>query len=98
MSDFASQTPLTVTRLGELMMEAGVPDGVVNIISSETCGGSKPNHNDLPIDDPSDCVDLICDGPPAPDDSETPTADCTVCQGGSAQPTTPNAWYDRTFQ
>ncbi len=28
----ASQTPLSVTRLGELMIEAGVPDGVINII------------------------------------------------------------------
>lgn len=29
----ASQTPLSITRLGELLTAAGVPDGVVNIIS-----------------------------------------------------------------
>ncbi len=37
----ASQTPLSVTRLGELLMEAGVPDGVVNIVSG---GGSTIGH------------------------------------------------------
>ena len=29
----AEQTPLTALRLGELIMEAGFPDGVVNILS-----------------------------------------------------------------
>ncbi len=29
----AEQTPLSALRLGELMMEAGVPDGVVNIVT-----------------------------------------------------------------
>ena len=29
----AEQTPLTALRLGELMMEAGLPDGVVNIVT-----------------------------------------------------------------
>ncbi len=46
---FASQTPLTVTRLGELMMEAGVPDGVINIISGSgsTIGRLLAEHPDV---------------------------------------------------
>jgi len=45
----ASQTPLTVTRLGELMMEAGVPDGVINIISGSgsTIGRLLAEHADV---------------------------------------------------
>lgn len=51
----------------------------------ETCGGSKDDPSDIPQDQPNDCIDEVCVGPPAPDDSETPTADCTECKGGSAQ-------------
>jgi acyl-CoA reductase-like NAD-dependent aldehyde dehydrogenase len=29
----AEQTPLTAIRLGEIIQEAGIPDGVVNIIT-----------------------------------------------------------------
>ena len=45
----ASQTPLTVTRLGELMMEAGIPDGVVNIVSGRgsTIGRLLAEHPDV---------------------------------------------------
>jgi acyl-CoA reductase-like NAD-dependent aldehyde dehydrogenase len=36
----AEQTPLTCLRVGELMMEAGFPDGVINILPGfgESCG------------------------------------------------------------
>ena len=45
----ASQTPLSVTRLGELLMEAGVPDGVVNIVSGggSTIGRFLAEHPDV---------------------------------------------------
>ena len=45
----ASQTPLTVTRLGELMIEAGLPDGVANIISGggSTIGRYLAEHEDV---------------------------------------------------
>ena len=45
----ASQTPLSVTRLGELLMEAGVPDGVVNIVSGggSTIGRFLAEHRDV---------------------------------------------------
>lgn len=38
----AEETPLTALRLGELLMEAGVPDGVVNIVTGygETAGAA----------------------------------------------------------
>jgi phenylacetaldehyde dehydrogenase len=40
----AEQTPLTALRLAELIREAGVPDGVVNIITGfgETAGAAPP--------------------------------------------------------
>jgi phenylacetaldehyde dehydrogenase len=45
----ASQTPLSVTRLGELLMEAGVPDGVVNIVSGggSTIGRFLAEHREV---------------------------------------------------
>src|SRR6204780_4595810 len=45
----AEQTPLTALRLGELVQEAGFPDGVVNIIpgSGETAGAALAAHDDV---------------------------------------------------
>jgi acyl-CoA reductase-like NAD-dependent aldehyde dehydrogenase len=45
----AEQTPLTALRLGELMMEAGVPDGVVNIITGfgPGAGSSIAEHPEI---------------------------------------------------
>jgi acyl-CoA reductase-like NAD-dependent aldehyde dehydrogenase len=42
----AEQTPLTALRLGELAQEAGVPDGVVNIVPGfgPTAGGAIVRH------------------------------------------------------
>jgi acyl-CoA reductase-like NAD-dependent aldehyde dehydrogenase len=42
----AEQTPLTCLRLGELLQEAGVPDGVVNIVPGygETAGAAIVRH------------------------------------------------------
>jgi acyl-CoA reductase-like NAD-dependent aldehyde dehydrogenase len=42
----AEQTPLTALRLGELMLEAGLPQGVVNIVPGfgETAGGALVRH------------------------------------------------------
>ncbi len=42
----AEQTPLTAIRLGELICEAGFPDGVVNIIPGygETAGAALASH------------------------------------------------------
>ena len=42
----AEQTPLTALRLGELLLEAGVPDGVVNIVPGfgPTAGGALVRH------------------------------------------------------
>jgi acyl-CoA reductase-like NAD-dependent aldehyde dehydrogenase len=42
----AEQTPLTALRLGELLQEAGVPDGVVNIVPGfgPTAGGAIVKH------------------------------------------------------
>jgi phenylacetaldehyde dehydrogenase len=42
----AEQTPLTALRLGELMMEAGFPEGVVNIVPGfgETAGAALAAH------------------------------------------------------
>src|SRR5690348_15631380 len=42
----AEQTPLTALRLGELLQEAGVPDGVVNIVPGfgETAGAALAEH------------------------------------------------------
>lgn len=45
----AEQTPLTALRLGELLQEAGVPDGVVNIVPGygETAGAALAAHPDV---------------------------------------------------
>src|SRR5579859_5433395 len=45
----AEQTPLTALRLGELMCEAGFPDGVVNIVPGfgETAGAALVAHPDV---------------------------------------------------
>ena len=45
----AEQTPLTALRLGELIQEAGIPDGVVNIITGfgETAGAALAAHPDV---------------------------------------------------
>src|SRR6202161_4390647 len=45
----AEQTPLTALRLGELIQEAGIPDGVVNIIPGygETAGAALAAHDDV---------------------------------------------------
>ena len=45
----AEQTPLSALRLGELIQEAGIPDGVVNIISGygETAGAALAAHPDV---------------------------------------------------
>jgi len=43
----AEQTPLTALRLGEILQEAGVPDGVVNIVPGmgETAGAALAAHD-----------------------------------------------------
>lgn len=45
----AEQTPLTALRLGELLMEAGVPEGVVNIVTGfgPTAGAAVAAHMDI---------------------------------------------------
>ncbi len=45
----AEQTPMTALRLGELLVEAGVPDGVVNILTGfgETAGAALAAHPDV---------------------------------------------------
>jgi aldehyde dehydrogenase (NAD+) len=45
----AEQTPLTALRLGELIMEAGFPPGVVNILPGygPTAGAAIANHMDI---------------------------------------------------
>src|ERR1700749_5197681 len=45
----AEQTPLTALRLAELMAEAGIPDGVVNVVTGfcETGGAALAAHNDV---------------------------------------------------
>lgn len=45
----AEQTPLTALRIGELILEAGIPEGVVNIVTGfgETAGASIANHPDI---------------------------------------------------
>ncbi|MEO5930035.1 MAG: aldehyde dehydrogenase family protein [Candidatus Kapaibacterium sp.] len=42
----AEQTPLSILRLGELMLEAGMPKGVVNIVTGlgETAGAALVDH------------------------------------------------------
>jgi phenylacetaldehyde dehydrogenase len=43
----AEQTPLSALRLGELLLEAGVPEGVVNIVTGfgETAGAALAAHD-----------------------------------------------------
>jgi phenylacetaldehyde dehydrogenase len=45
----AEQTPLSALLLGELLLEAGVPDGVVNIVTGfgETAGAALAAHDDV---------------------------------------------------
>jgi len=45
----AEQTPLTALRLGELVQEAGFPDGVVNVVPGygETAGAALAAHPDV---------------------------------------------------
>ncbi len=45
----AEQTPLTALRLGELALEAGFPEGVINIINGfgETAGDALVKHKDV---------------------------------------------------
>lgn len=45
----AEQTPLTALRLGELVLEAGFPEGVVNIVPGfgETAGAALASHMDV---------------------------------------------------
>jgi phenylacetaldehyde dehydrogenase len=45
----AEQTPLSALRLGELIQEAGFPEGVVNIVPGygETAGAALAVHNDV---------------------------------------------------
>ena len=45
----AEQTPLTAILLAQIIAEAGVPDGVVNVVPGfgETAGAALANHNDV---------------------------------------------------
>ena len=45
----AEQTPLTALRLAEIIAEAGIPDGVVNVITGfgETAGAALAAHDDV---------------------------------------------------
>ena len=45
----AEQTPLSALRLGELILQAGIPEGVVNIVTGfgETAGGPLAAHPDV---------------------------------------------------
>jgi len=45
----AEQTPLSALRLAEIMAEAGVPDGVVNVVTGfgETAGAALAAHDDV---------------------------------------------------
>jgi phenylacetaldehyde dehydrogenase len=45
----AEQTPLSALRLGELIQQAGIPDGVVNIVTGfgETAGAALAAHPDV---------------------------------------------------
>jgi len=47
----AEQTPLSVLRLAELAQEAGLPDGVLNVLPGlgETTGQAIGRHNDIDI-------------------------------------------------
>jgi phenylacetaldehyde dehydrogenase len=45
----AEQTPLSALRLGELLLDAGLPEGVVNIVTGfgETAGAALAAHDDV---------------------------------------------------
>jgi aldehyde dehydrogenase (NAD+) len=45
----AEQTPLTALRVGELIVEAGFPEGVVNLLPGygPTAGAAIANHMDV---------------------------------------------------
>ncbi|MDQ3646249.1 MAG: aldehyde dehydrogenase family protein [Actinomycetota bacterium] len=45
----AEQTPLTALRLGELCLEAGIPEGVVNVVTGygEEAGAALAEHRDV---------------------------------------------------
>jgi phenylacetaldehyde dehydrogenase len=45
----AEETPLSALRLGELLLEAGVPPGVVNVVTGlgETAGAALAGHADI---------------------------------------------------
>jgi phenylacetaldehyde dehydrogenase len=45
----AEQTPLTALRLGEIFLAAGIPEGVVNIVTGfgETAGAALAAHDDV---------------------------------------------------
>ena len=45
----AEQTPLTALRLGEIALEAGLPPGVLNVVTGygETAGGALAAHDDV---------------------------------------------------
>ncbi len=45
----AEQTPLTALRFGEILLEAGIPEGVVNIVTGfgPTAGGALASHPDV---------------------------------------------------
>jgi acyl-CoA reductase-like NAD-dependent aldehyde dehydrogenase len=45
----AEQTPLTALRLGEILLEAGIPEGVVNVITGigPGAGSSIAEHMDI---------------------------------------------------
>jgi len=45
----AEQTPLTALRVGELALEAGIPEGVINIVPGfgETAGAAIASHMDI---------------------------------------------------
>lgn len=47
----AEQTPLSIIKLGELIIEAGIPGGVVNILPGlgETAGQAIGLHNDIDV-------------------------------------------------
>lgn len=75
----------------ETIPDRALQNQVPNNCEKELCGGSESDDTDLPVDDPNDCVNPICDGPPEPDNSETPNTadapnDCKTpaCVGGAS--------------